>query len=413
MAPKNQLTHLHTPLGIRTLADSVAYCNRCGMCAAVCPTYQATRLEAFSPRGRNQALRLLMEGKLNPRRHLKQLDPLVRSCLLCGKCTQNCPGQIPTPEHVLELGRRLKISLLPKPLHHFLKLRAERPTLFYYAIRSACILHQAGLLRWATILPGLAFLKELDGWLPTSRQQPFQPKSCKQPTLFYLPSLEAEYLCPDIARQVYALASKKNRVCVWQHQPSGLFEYVYGDIRLARKHVRHLITLHQQAGSRLPVLTDSLDVYHFLKHAPQLFEGFKNWEAKSEQFARQVRFVTDMLPAKILHKSRFPGPVTLMPTVLFDTGSKPLLQAEEILHTLFKKNFVKFGYGDTAVAPAGYGLYNNRVNQANSLQAARNLAQHRIQTVFVPSVLAQQMLQAQLNRFYPSVRVCHLIELNG
>ncbi len=413
MTLKNQLTHLHTPLGIRPLEDSVAYCNRCGMCASACPTYQTTRLEAFSPRGRNQALRMLLEGKLHPRHQLWELEPLVRSCLLCGKCTQNCPGQIPTAEHVLELGRRLKIALLPNLLQRFLKLRAARPVLFYYAVRSACVLHQAGLLRWGTVLPGLGFLKEIDHWFPHAWQPPFRPDSCEQPTLFYLPSLEATYLCPDIARQVYALASKKNRVRVWQHQPSGLFEYVYGDIRLSRKQVRHLITLHEQEGNQLPVLTDSIDVYHFLKNAPQLFEGFQHWEEKSAQFARQVRFITDIFPAKILSKSRFTGPVTLMPTALFDTGSAPLLQAEEILHTLFKKNFVKFGYRDAAVAPAGYGLYRNMANQANSLQAVRNLAKHRIQTVFVPSVFARQMLQAQLSRFYPSARVCHLVELNG
>ena len=243
---KNRVTHLCTELGMRPLEGSVAYCNRCGMCQAVCPTYRATQQEPFSPRGRNQALRLLLEGKLHPRRHRRELEPIVRSCLLCGKCTQSCPGHIPTPHHVLELGRRLQISLLPVLLKKLYRLRARRPALFDDAVRLACILNQAGLLRWVTCWPGFSFVKEMKYLLPASLQKPFRPAAEKNPTLFYLPSAEAESLCPDTARRVYELAAKKHCVRVWQHTPSGLFEYVYGDVRQARNQLRRLISRHTQ-----------------------------------------------------------------------------------------------------------------------------------------------------------------------
>ncbi len=410
---KNNLTHLQTPFGMRTLEDSVAYCNRCGMCSSSCPTYQLTQQETFSPRGRNQALRLVLEGKLHPRRQHKELEPLVTSCMLCGKCTQNCPGQIPTAEHVLELGRRLKITLLPSILVQFYRLRANYPRIFGYAVRIVHLLHLAGLLRWGQVVPGFSFLQKAGDYLPSKLQKKFKPAECLRPTLFYLPSVEAEYLHPDIARQVYILAQKKYRVRVWQQMPSGLFEYVYGDIRRARTQVRRLILRHEKEGKKAPILTDSIDVYQFLKKAPQLFEGFAHWKERAVEFAKKVCFVDNILAKKPRQIARFAPPVMWMPAVLVNPPVETLWQVEQNMHTLFKKNFVKCGYRDTAFSSAGYGLYNNELDEKNMLQVVRYLAEHHIQTVFVPSILAKQKLQAQVNRFYPKVRVCYLIELNG
>ncbi len=410
---KNSMTHLHTALGVRTLENSVAYCNRCGMCMSSCPTYQITRQEAFSPRGRNQALRLLLEEKFHPRHQRDKLVPLVLSCMLCGKCTQNCPGQIPTAQHMLEMRRRLKISLLPKGLICLYRLRAGNPRLFGGLMRAAHLLHVSGLLRWGNHLPGLSFLQEAGNYFPSHFQKTFKPAACSRPTLFYLPSVEAEYICPQEARRVYQLAEKKHRVRVWQRTPSGLFEYVYGDVRRARIQVRRLITQHAKQGEKIPILTDSADVYQFLKNAPQLFEGFPRWEEKAMGFAKSVCYVSKLLAKKPRGIPRFDTPVTWMPAVLLNTQPDPLQQTGEILHTLFKKNFVKCEYRDAALSTAGYGLYNRPLDETNNLQVARYLAAHQIQTVFVPSILVKQKLQTQLNRFYPKARVCYLLELNG
>ena len=44
--------------------DELMGCIRCGRCLPVCPTYQETQLETFSPRGRLNLLRAVEDGRL-------------------------------------------------------------------------------------------------------------------------------------------------------------------------------------------------------------------------------------------------------------------------------------------------------------------------------------------------------------
>lgn len=80
---------------LKKLEDTVAACNRCGYCTSYCPTYLATGSEAQSPRGRNQAFRALLEGKIKDPSEIKDI---VDTCLLCGECTSICFSEVPTAQ---------------------------------------------------------------------------------------------------------------------------------------------------------------------------------------------------------------------------------------------------------------------------------------------------------------------------
>ncbi|MBR2081786.1 MAG: (Fe-S)-binding protein [Elusimicrobiaceae bacterium] len=410
----NRLGTLHTPLGIRDLYDSVCFCNRCGMCAPVCPAYAADPQESNSPRARNQALRLLLENKLKNNTISKELNQLITSCTLCGRCTHVCPGQIPTAEHILELRRLLKLQLLPRSLFKLLRLRETSPRLFYAIIRIGLLSRRIGLLRLTACMPGFAWVKHLLQILPTRSIKPFAAKDQKRPTLIYLPSLEAEFLFPDLAQHVYNSALKKYRVIVWQNTTCGLFEYLYGDVRSARKILRRLILQHQQtANTQLPILTDSIDVYHFLKRSAQLFHGFTAWEEKALHFAQCVRFVTDIFPQKPSNLSACKKPVLFMNSAVFTEDSALQTKIEKKLQTLFKKNLVQCGYKDACIAPAGYGFIKGSREAVYNLQAVRTVATHQAQTVIVLSGLAQLELNFQLRQFYPTAHAQHIANLNG
>ena len=72
--------------------DETLQCNRCGFCTSFCPTYLATGDETLSPRGRNQALRALFEGRLeDPADAKRSFD----TCLQCGICTSVCFAEVP------------------------------------------------------------------------------------------------------------------------------------------------------------------------------------------------------------------------------------------------------------------------------------------------------------------------------
>ncbi len=399
------LRALCTPLGKRSVYSSVSYCNRCGLCAAVCPVYAKIRQEPFSPRGRNQALRLVLEGKLNLRKNKAQLKQIAYSCTLCGRCSRVCPGQIPTVQHVLELRRRLSVRVLPPTLFKLMRMRETSPRLFAGIVRGGLALHRAKLL------PGFSWLKFLKERLPRVHYPAFNPPAQTRPTLIYLPSFEAQFLRPDIAQQVYTLAAQKHYPTVWLNTASGLFEYVYGDLVRARKLVRCLLTRHARTGNgKLPLLTDSAELYEFLQQAPALFEGFDTWQRKAEHFVSCLRFVTDLFPKK-LTATPVASPILFMPASLFGTSAALVTQTQKILHTLFKKNFVQCEYTCACPPPFGYGLGNTQAVQGLHLSAVETVARHQTRTVVVCSVGTALEMEALLHRFYPSAQVRHVAQL--
>src|SRR5687768_16356434 len=99
--------------------DGVVACNRCGFCTDYCPTYKATGNEAFSPRGRNQMVRALIEGKVaDP----AQASESIETCLLCGECTSVCFSEVPTAKLMVAARHFINRSKgIARPLKFFLK----------------------------------------------------------------------------------------------------------------------------------------------------------------------------------------------------------------------------------------------------------------------------------------------------
>ena len=411
--PRTHLTSLQTPLGLRSVYDSVCFCNRCGLCMSVCPAYRHTLQEPFSPRGLNQTLRLVLKNKALAGQSRDMLEQMLGACNLCGECVLCCPGQIPTVEHVLELRRRSEIYMLPGTLFQILRLRQTAPWLFARLVRVGLKSRRMGILRMLSSLSKFAWLKHVLEIIPPEIAEYAKILPPAAPTLIYLPSLEADTLLPELFTQTYHLACKQHKPLVWRNTASGLFEYVYGDVRRARRLVRQLIVRHAQiAGGTLPLLTDSIDVYNFLRQAGQLFSAFPAFKYQAEHFAQQVCFVTDLFPSK-LSKGAFSTPVELMPAALFSSHTSPCLKAGEILGTLFGKNFVQCEYKDGSVSPCGYGFVKHTHAPAYISAAVQTVAAHQTKTVFVLSGLAALELAFYLQKFYPTAQARHIVELHG
>ena len=424
--PKRHLRTLHTPFGPRAVYDSASFCTRCGSCQQACPTYVLTAEETFSPRGRNQAVRLAAEGKLNPAQNKELLSRLVNSCLLCGRCTQACAGKIPTAEHMLELRRTLNGRALPALLHTLLSWRSRRPGLFRFMVRAGLALRRAGAVRLLrlmglTRLPGLAWINHADDILPARTpafakrlRQAKIPAAPQDPALIYLPSLEAEFFMPDLAASVLQTAAPKRGAHIWQNTPSGLFEYVYGNVRQSRRLVKNLIRRREQTGGgKLPLLTDSVDVYLFLRRAPQLFERWPRWQQKAREFAEHVLFITDFMPKKPARAAEIASPVRLDYSALFRREGEPFADAQKTLKTLFKKNFVECLYKDADTPAFGYGFVRHNLAERVCMDAVRSIARTQTGTVFTLSGLSALELDFCLKQFYPYAKADHFARLNG
>lgn len=417
MRPKRHLHLVQTSFGDREIYDSIAHCNRCGRCMQVCPSYRLTGLETHSPRGRNQIARFILEGKF------KITEPSVcqslASCTLCGRCTQHCAGKIPTAEHVLEMQRSVGKKRLPVLLQFLFELRPQHPVLFKSLVRLALFFRPAQIWKIMYFLPGFSWLKQIDQLLPAKifsldkmlKQEKKLPDNDSFQVI-YIPSLEAEFLQPDIAVASLRLLQKQNRCSLWTNTPCGLFEYVYGDLRQSRRVLRRLIQRYNHVcTSPVPLVTDSLDVYHFLKKAPQLFAGKNRLAAQAEQFAQQVHFITEFFPAHLTPLKSNLLPVQLDYGALFSRESQPMMAVSEQIKTLLQQNFVQCVYTDFDTPSFGYSFTKGNQNESIQFELVKTIARNRAKTILVFSGLNALELNKTLRKFYPAARAVHVVHI--
>jgi glycolate oxidase iron-sulfur subunit len=69
-------------------------CMHCGMCLPTCPTYEETKLEKHSPRGRISLMRAIADGELEV---TKAFGEEMYYCLGCLACTTACPANVDYP----------------------------------------------------------------------------------------------------------------------------------------------------------------------------------------------------------------------------------------------------------------------------------------------------------------------------
>jgi glycolate oxidase iron-sulfur subunit len=101
------------------LADTVAgaraeavlrACVHCGMCNAVCPTFQLTGDELDGPRGRIYLMKGALEGEAVSRETLLHLD----RCLECRACETACPSGVEY-HRLLDVGRPFVEKAVARP----------------------------------------------------------------------------------------------------------------------------------------------------------------------------------------------------------------------------------------------------------------------------------------------------------
>ena len=69
----------------------VQQCMHCGLCLPTCPTYDATKIERHSPRGRISLMRAIADGRLDA---TKTFADEMYFCLGCLACMTACPAGV-------------------------------------------------------------------------------------------------------------------------------------------------------------------------------------------------------------------------------------------------------------------------------------------------------------------------------
>lgn len=163
-----------SPSHLRGLDYSVLQqCMHCGLCLPTCPTYDATKLERHSPRGRIALMRAIADQELDPTRIFAEE---MYFCLGCLACATACPAGVnyaelfeharAEAEEAAVLSNRRRNWLRGLTLHwlfldhHRLQL-VGRVLHLYQSLGLQTLLRRSGLLR---LLPKR--LQELEAMTP-------------------------------------------------------------------------------------------------------------------------------------------------------------------------------------------------------------------------------------------------------
>ena len=149
-------------------------CMHCGMCLPTCPTYEETKLEKHSPRGRISLMRAIADGELEVS---KAFGEEMYYCLGCLACTTACPANVDYP-NLFETARAEieRQGILDSPKRTFIRtavLRGifTRPRLLRLVGRALWLWQASGLQSFTrrigltNLLP--ANLRRLEPQAPT------------------------------------------------------------------------------------------------------------------------------------------------------------------------------------------------------------------------------------------------------
>ncbi len=287
--------------------DDALRCNRCGFCTASCPTYLATGDEGLSPRGRNQAFRALLEGRLAAP---DDAERLFSTCLLCGVCTSVCFSQVPTADlMVAARGKILEHRGAPWPLRFILRALLPRPRLFETLLKAAFLVKRAGVSRWLNRLgllrlmdPRLAAAEDMAEDAPLSflrgrlKGRPAPP----EPEVIQFMACGPNYVKPEVGEATARLldACGASSRCA-DHVCCGLPGLSYGDLDAARALAQKNIAA-LEAHPRAVILVDDSSCAATLKDYPDLFRDPSlpdqaAWLERARALAQRVRDLSEWL----------------------------------------------------------------------------------------------------------------------
>ncbi len=283
-------------------------CIRCGRCLAVCPTYQQTRLEAFSPRGRLALLRAVEDGKLG----LSQgVEAHLYHCLDCRACNTVCPPGLRIGELIVQ-GRVPTANAHGRPwllrfmLKHVL-IGAQRAEVISPPLRlvQALRLDKLG----AALLgksPGfgatIADLSRLAPRLtpPLRRQLPLVTPARgrrRYRVAFFLGCIMNVAL-PEISRATVRVLSRlgcevvtpRGQACCGAPQDDQALR------DLSRSMARHNVALFERTLDDVDaIVTDCAGCGAALKEYPEWLHEEPKWMDRARRFSDRVRDITEWL----------------------------------------------------------------------------------------------------------------------
>lgn len=352
----------------------VQQCMHCGLCLPTCPTYDATKVERNSPRGRIALMRSIADGQLEA---TKTFADEMYFCLGCLACMTACPAGVNYAElfeHARAEAEQSGVLDSPKRsvirgfTLRWLFMDLSRLQLVGHALRLyqqlglQTFIRRSGILR---LLPKR--LRELEAMTPT-----VQPKfsaelidsitpaiGAKKYRVAMLTGCAQDLIFSDVNRDTVEVLARngcevvtppEQLCCGSLHAHNGEWELAQ---QLARKNIDQFPSEQFDA-----IITNAGGCGSHLKHYAKLLEGELTYEQRAHEWDRKVKDIHEWL-AQIGIAAPPAGPehiVTYHESCHLCHGQKVSAQPRELLRAIPGLKLVELPEANWCCGSAG--IYN-------------------------------------------------------
>jgi glycolate oxidase iron-sulfur subunit len=286
-------------------------CIHCGMCLPTCPTYDETKIERNSPRGRISLMRAIADGQLEATKAFK--DEMY-FCLGCLACETACPAGVNYAELFemaraeservqgkKSLSRRLfRWALLNVLFHQQWRLRFVGRLLWIYQATGL-----QGLIRGSGILNLLPkSLRGLEAKTPTIRKHfspeliapEEKPNGVPRYRVGLLTGCVQDLIYSDVNRDTADVLRANG--CTVITPPSqgccGSLHAHNGEYEWAKDYARRLLD-HFDLDQLDAIITNAAGCGSHLKNFAHLLHDDPKYAAKAKQWTEKVRDINEWL----------------------------------------------------------------------------------------------------------------------
>jgi glycolate oxidase iron-sulfur subunit len=301
-----------TPSHLKNLDYSVVQqCMHCGLCLPTCPTYDATKLERNSPRGRIALMRAIADGQLEA---TKAFADEMYFCLGCLACMTACPAGVNYAElfeHARAEAEQSRVLASPRRsvirafTLRWLFMDLSRLQLLGHVLRLyqqlglQTFLRRCGLLK---LLPGR--LRELEAMTPTVQGKfsaeliaPMTPAAGpRKYRVAMLTGCAQDLIFSDVNRDTVEVLARngcevitppEQQCCGSLHAHNGEWELAQ---ELARKNIGQFPPEQFDA-----IITNAGGCGSHLKHYAKLLAGEPAFAARAQLWDRKVKDIHEWL----------------------------------------------------------------------------------------------------------------------
>ena len=421
--PNNRL------LGVLPNDDVLSQCIHCGMCLAVCPTYELTKNERSSPRGRIMLIKSVARGEMEI---TNTFAAEMNFCLDCQACETACPAgvkygsmveaarvEVDNTNHRSFIYKLIKKILLKTVVGSRANLKfVSRLLRFYQNSILRRLLHKSGVLKLIS-----ANLEEIDKLSPTVSKEFSDdiipeitiPKGEVKYKTAFLSGCLMNVMFADINKDTVDVLqacncevfSPKDQICC------GSLQAHNGDFDTAKKLARHTIDVFERYKFDFMV-SNSAGCGAFMKEYVHILNDDVEYAERAKNFSKRVKDITEFIieTGLVVNMNSIKETITYHDACHLAHTQKITEQPRRILKSIPGANYSELEEASWCCGSAGiYNIVHYNDSMKILERKMENIRKTNAKVVLTgnPGCLAQ--LRYGAKRFNVNVEVIHPVSL--